>query len=427
MEGVTVAPLKCGNCGAPVPVGGDDIDVIACRACKTECRLPAEVAKLRGAAQTEAKARDEAQRLADDLNAPPTKFRVFWSTASGIAFIAITITLIVWLGIAVVMCVPMIWKEGLTAALVTLVAGVFLSVPLVYNEILRDLAPSLGADYADVLSNALANALLGLGFYLLLALPVILGEYANGFDGARDILRGILGAKPPSTQGGPAECRFCGGALEIRPGTTHARCIYCSTDNLVDVPKDLSEKANEDAKTKHRDVHTAYEEAKDARIQGSKLALNRSWQWFLGIVGLFVLLGRIVAAINGNGDNEYYWTRAVPGTVVAHQSENVLPSEGVRGEYTSTKSFDRCLEECRAWFYVALDKGETITVQTEGPIETALETREMGPWYNPLYAWVAWDDAKGAPYKGYYRFTVIMPERSKGTPFLTWKRVRATR
>src|SRR6185295_18250008 len=109
------------------------------------------------------------------------------------------------------------------------ILGLILAVPLVYNEVLHDLARRLHTDWADALGGAGSYALLGLALYLVLAVPLLLGDFASSFESVREALQRILAAKPPRMPGGPSECRRCGAALEVRPGELHARCLYCAS------------------------------------------------------------------------------------------------------------------------------------------------------------------------------------------------------
>lgn len=428
-----VAPLVCTRCGSPVPVGSElAADVVKCRACSGEVPVPEDVAALRAATASATEARAKARALADELTRPPGLFTRLWMTASTVTALGVLLTLAVWVIVGVIICVGFLWNQGvkLEVLVVAFVAGLLLSVPLVHNEILHDLARPLKVDYADTLSGAGSSALLGLWFFVVLAMPLILGAYAEGFESVRATLRKVLGAKPPRTEGGPAECRVCGAALELTEGTLHARCIYCATDNLVNVPQELLELAEKDATSQHADVAGAHAEAARKRSEGIQLAIGRTWKWGVGLVLLFLVLGRIVAATLDDGRN--FWRRArTDGPLVANLPSNpAIPAdEPIIVEIKST--YDTCTEQyCEAYYFVALDRGERPVIKIDGLLFLdRVEERRIGKWYNPTYGWEATSLDRGAPYRGWYRVALRAPKKlrpgERMASQIVWSRKRA--
>jgi DNA-directed RNA polymerase subunit RPC12/RpoP len=432
-----VEPLRCEKCGAPVPVPVlvhvvDDEKEAKCRACGSKWPIPEAIVELRAAARREKSTRESAKVLADELAAPPNLFMRVWMTASAITSVLVAITLVVWLIVGLIMCIGMIWKEGIAAAVIAIIVGLILAVPLVYNEILHDLARPLGVDYADTLSNATSYALLGLSFFVLLAVPTILGQYAEGFEAVRTTLRKVLSAKAPSIEGGPAECRECGAALEVTEGSLHARCIYCSTDNLVDVPTELVTLAGKDADTKARDFEAAKKETAKARIDGKRAAMKKTAKAFAWLVPGFMLLGFIVAALNE--ERRFYFKQARtdqgPQTLIAKIDTNPPLIEGTPSPFQVNKPtiYDRChVDACEAYYFVALDKGDRFDAHVDDSKALRLvriEERIIGKWYNPTYTWQELEGAV-APYRGWYRVVLSTPQKAKGAPNVTWTRTRS--
>jgi hypothetical protein len=66
-------------------------------------------------------------------------------------------------------------------------------------------------------------------------LPRVVGIYANRRASGRIRLLAGLQARAPSTPGGPARCRICGAPLELARDALVAHCLYCETDNVIEV------------------------------------------------------------------------------------------------------------------------------------------------------------------------------------------------
>lgn len=426
-----VAPLVCPSCGSPVPVGRElAADVVPCRACATRVAVRVDVAELRAAREHQHGAREEAQRLADDLARPPRFFARLSMALSGLAAIGVVFTLVVWVVVGLIVCVGLVWSQGPSAAVVAFFVGLLLSIPLVYSEILHDLARTLEVDLADTLSGGGSYALLGVWFFVFLALPMILGDYAESFESVRATLRRVLAAKAPRTPRGPAECRVCGAALEVTSGTLHARCIYCEADNLVEVPAELLVRAAKDAKSEHREAKAAHAEVARARSESLQLAVGRGWRWLAGLVVAFVVFGRIVAAILDEGRT--FWRPAKKdGPLIAVNAKNptIPPDQRTVIEIRST--YDECSEQyCDAFYYVALDRGEVPTMTIDGLLVLdRVQARAIGKWYSPRYTWETISLGEGAPYRGWYRLVLRAPKKLRAGELMTsevlFRRTRA--
>jgi hypothetical protein len=339
-----------------------------------------------------------AELLAAQLSAPPGLLMRLWMGGAAVTGVLLVVLLVAWAIIGLVMCIGFVWSDGLDGVVAGVVLGLILGIPLTYNEALHSLAHRLHTDWADVLGAAGSYAVLGLVLYLLIVMPIVLGLFADSFETVRATLRSIMSAKPPRVPGGPAECRECGAALELRAGVLHARCMYCGTESLVEVPDALVAKAKADVRAEHRDLESAFAAERSARWDGLALLGRRLLVW-LALVPVLVLLGRIVAW--GNNDaSELFWRTARPGAP-RHWDGTELP----RGHVTPF----RCRLECDEDVYVALAAGEKPHLAiTQGKLSSShFEARDIGHFYNPTYTWKPIDLSRGAPYSGWYRVKFI--------------------
>jgi hypothetical protein len=418
-----LAPLVCAQCGAPVPLG--ESDRTHCGCCSAEVELPAEYVAMRAAGRVDAAEHARAAKLAAALARPPGFFVRLWSVAAVVTALISILVLAVWIVVGVVMCAGMLLSIDLDSFYLAIGMGLVLAIPLTYNELLHGLARGLGTDWADAWGGAGSYALLGLGFYLVLAMPMIIGAFADSFETVRTKLRTILAAKPPRAPGGAAECRLCGAALELAPGELHQRCVYCRADNLLDLPDKLVDKASEHAATDHRDVESAFAAERKAR-RGGLWTLGKRALWWLALVPVCVLFGRCVAAVNG--DSPTFWQRATADApMVPNQSHNPPLGRGRATLFSVHKSFDECSEQCTAYYFVSLAAGERLhMVVTQAPLSFArLQARSIGAWYNPTYEWKDIDDSRGVPYRGWYRVVLTTPKKLDPVdPLVEWDAVR---
>ncbi len=423
--GPRLAHLICSQCHAPVPLGTGPKDMARCLCCDNQVPVPAEYLAMRDAARADDANRARARELAARLAAPPGFWMRLWMQASDVAMLLAILVVVVWLLIGAIMCIGALFREGIAVFMLALIVGMLFSVPLVYNQILHDLARLLHADCADVLGDAVCYALLGLFFYVVLAVPMILGAYAESFETVRATLRKILAAKSPRTSGGPSECRLCGAALEVVPSAISAHCLYCRADNLVAIPDTLVRMAKAHSASEHYSIETAFAAERVARRAGIRLLLQRIAGWS-ALVPIFLVLGRLVAAINSDSSNFWHGIHT-NSSMRPHSAENPVFLRGRSAPFTVRTTFDKCNTECRAYYYIPLRYRErpAITITGQGLRLAGIQARALGPWYNPNYDWADIDLKDGAPYTGWYRVILAAPRKiSSALPTVHWDAVR---
>lgn len=418
-----VRPIQCSKCGAPVPLPPErERAQASCRMCGALEDIPADLAAMRAAGERGRRAQLRAHELAEQLVRPPGLLLRSWSLSGALALLFFCLVVLVWLVVSIVMCFGTLLQAGLTGALAALLVSCFLGVPLMVNELLHGLAHRLGTDYADAWGGVLSNGLIGLFFYLSLAAPLLLSAFADSFETLRATLRELLAAKPTTTEGGPAECHHCGGPLELEAGALHARCVYCLADNLVALPAQLVREAT---KATHEAVLTleAAEAEERAAWKTGLRKLGRDLSLWLLLIPAFILLGLGTAAVNS--DTRTFFHRAnASAPLVPKNSQNPVIARDVSTPFTARDSFDSCdAHTCTAHYFVALEKGEQLElIAEEGELAYLLPMeRSTGPWYNPRYDWRPTDLRNGAPYRGWYRVSLMVDKRADApTPVVRW-------
>jgi DNA-directed RNA polymerase subunit RPC12/RpoP len=186
--------LRCGVCGADVPLG--TTDEARCVHCGSAVPLPAAYRELRRVQGDDDAARRRAQALFSTLDSPP------WLVTRVLAAVFDQPMFAFWL---------------------------FFGVPLGLGSIFAGLAAEERFHLPPV-------ATVGVIFAVLFAftfLPRSIGIYANRRAGGRRILVAGFAARPPRLPGGAAGCRECGAPLEVPAGALVARCVYCGADSAV--------------------------------------------------------------------------------------------------------------------------------------------------------------------------------------------------
>jgi hypothetical protein len=202
---LAVSVFDCPSCGAPLPAapdGGESKCEFCGKASTTESGGAAELAAR--------KSREAAEALFKTLGQPPS-----WSQR-----------------VAVVLANPWVWTLGFPFALAALLRVAVLPVQAIcsawekatHERLLHVASPTVGW-LIDVGLVASAG--------LLLLVWSLLGKRVD----ARRELQALLASKPPSTPGGPAQCRHCNAPLVVAAGALGARCASCGADNLVMLPE----------------------------------------------------------------------------------------------------------------------------------------------------------------------------------------------
>lgn len=209
-------PLLCPRCQGPVPLG--DGAWAVCPYCRNNVPIPASYQTLRAAARQESEDLAEAEKLYERLGKPPGALLGAW---------------------AVVARALGSWVSSLLGLFARTLAwtwplAIVLILPLaVFGHMA---APWLGIDPVSRLGAPAFYVFSFLAFMLVVALPAALAATADERASVRLALQRMLASAPPATQGGVSRCRRCGAPLTVRAGALGARCDYCGTDNLVQLP-----------------------------------------------------------------------------------------------------------------------------------------------------------------------------------------------
>lgn len=418
-ERPSLTPLRCASCGRPVPIG--DGDTARCPGCGNEVGIPAEYLALRAAGRQGDEARARAQVISEELARPTSLPMRFWMGAGTLASAVVGLALLVWIGVALVICAGVLISEGPVEAVLVMCIGVVIGLPLLYDQGLHGIAETVGVDLADVWGGAGSYALLGLAYWGVILVPLIFAGYASSFEAVRTALRVALAAKPAELAGGPEQCRSCGAPLAMPADRLHVRCMYCGADNLVHVPAGRVEQIAEGVQVVCTDLESAIAEERAVARSGRQTA---AWAllWGLSAAPICVVMGLCVAALNE--DLLTFWRGAtMDSPMLPRFAENPELPRGVATEFTVRKTFEGCDDDdCWVYYYVALGAGETVHLQVEGGDLRVdqIAGRYLGPWYNPTYEWRATEVFDGAPYRGWYRVRLITSKSDDGVPVVTW-------
>lgn len=243
--------LRCEGCGAPVPLGtGKDVH---CPYCGVAFPVPDDYGRMRQAEVQRDAGRAEAHRLFRTLANPPGVIAMAWGSVS---------TGCIWL---------FLWPLAFVVDALLIAKG------------LEVASRHLGATLFDIWSNAQIFSGVGLAMYVTLGVPTALGVYGNRRTKGKQRLQAALAALPPDQPGGPARCRSCSAPLEIPDGATGIACLYCSADNLLNMPEPWVARLRSSAS---KLVSTVEDVVKEDRHQRAKE--RRSLAWQLGWLAIFI-------------------------------------------------------------------------------------------------------------------------------------------
>jgi hypothetical protein len=198
--------LKCRSCGAPEPLGAGKNAL--CPRCGAGTPIPPEYVELRALRTRDASQRRAAEKLLKKLDRPA------WLFTKIVARVFDQPMFLFWM---------------------------FYAAPLMFVGIIGSLilakhwAWHLGLRSADELPSWEVYLCASMIFFVFALLPRVIGVYAGRRAAGRARLLAGLLARPPSTSGGPALCRNCGAPLEVAKDALVAHCLYCETDNVIEV------------------------------------------------------------------------------------------------------------------------------------------------------------------------------------------------
>jgi hypothetical protein len=362
--------LTCGACGGQVPLG--DGDVLQCPFCQGKVELPPAHRELRDAERRDAAARTQAKELFAHYGKKPSLLLRACAILFNPWFLLLD-------GFFLLLLVFMIGY---------LFLGQLISM-LIHNN----------------LWDTIPDAPKGYGMFVF-GSATMLGGIALGVSGRRKALatRGLqaaLAARPPTRPGESAGCRECGAPLFVRGGEEGVRCIYCKTDNLVDVPRDWIEGVVADRARIGREIEQA-----DAWVRSETARQKRSLRRQIGLAG-FVLVAfiSIIAAKGANPDWRSLWDRFVVERYLVLNDHKSVP-------------INQCApiacggEPC--FMYVALRRGERFSLEG-APYSTVAHThfwwgkdlRENFGTPVPVE-----NSSFVAPWSSWYQLRVVAPSAS---------------
>jgi DNA-directed RNA polymerase subunit RPC12/RpoP len=272
---VTVTPLLCSSCGAPVPLG--DGDASDCTHCRARVEIPASYREMRAAARIAGDDHREAEQLYRELGTPPneTVYRIGGGvrTVVGAMSIAGTGFIRVW-RVALVDLGPSLFSGGSDADGTALaIFAVIALAPLIVV-----CAMLYGIDYVMRAASPTANLLaadLVVGAVLYVMIVVAGLRLLWQERGAQRLrLQTELAAQPPAHPGGPSLCRECGAALTVSDDALGVRCDYCGADNLVALPTWLVGQTVLQGGETHSKIQEALGEVAGERVMSGRRAVN---------------------------------------------------------------------------------------------------------------------------------------------------------
>lgn len=388
---MNLQPLECTTCAAAVPLG--EGTTARCPYCAAELPIPPAYLKVRDEDRALVAARVEAAKLLAKLAVPlPLPIRGFAVLGMIVGYVALGL-----FALAFVLGFFLAVHEGGGGGILTLIFAVFvalLAVPMAWEWLVRALADRLHVDLVDRLSGFGAHLLFGLVLVVVVLVPIVLGYYARSIVAARTRLRATFASKPPRRPGGPATCRHCDAPLDVPAGALGVRCLYCDTDNLVELSTATVRAAVGASKQSHRAIAEALGEQYSAR----RFMIARLKALPIAAIVLVPLvggLGLLTECVMDEGAAPSHMTRASGAPMLYREGKKHPP-----GEVTID-----CERYCT--FYVPLAHGQRLVVRGPG---VTIERRDIGHWYH--LDWWTWTGLEPGPVRhtGWYRI-VARPEK----------------
>lgn len=382
--------LLCASCGAPVPLVSGEQGT--CPSCRASYPIPETYRALRDEAIAAAR-KPEALALSKALGKPPP--------AIIRAFAVFTSTWFIFIGLG-------FW----------LVAGLTISVramPWIGRHLFH-------VNSYDVLSE-------NRQMQLMLLLPIgtlVIGFTLSSWARKRGIVRGglqaALAASPPSKPYGPKVCRHCAAPLAPAPGALTARCPYCQSDNLVEMPPAWVAKMRSHASALTTEVKKAAKQWADERRTLRRSLIKRFvlWTVFL-LLPLWFIFG---AAAGGSSSYALPYEHADgPPVDLPPWSKDVAGGRSI--EIFKCESADQGFQykpkcargRCAIYVLIALRHGEVVRHAAEVPDGSKIDLQiHDRTWLDDR--WLTVDSAPisdgheattRTPYSGWYRFRLTVP------------------
>lgn len=276
-------PLKCSTCHAPVPLG--EGDEVVCPSCDARQPLPAPYRELREARRLSAEDARALDGLVADVSRPPPAWKrvaVVVGYGVGITTLVIfAIGLIVGVVVGFLGAAKVELGETVGMIIIALCATVFglVSVPFVGELLVVSVQNGDWDLGVQVASGAVPrldiDIAVGVVLYLFSVVPIAIAWRTQMSLKKVEELKLRLAAAPAVN--GARGCRACGAPLDVPAGALAARCVYCSTDNLVSVEGRVAEKQ----KARARQVHLGVKEVLAEHARLAREDRRTMWQLLL--------------------------------------------------------------------------------------------------------------------------------------------------
>jgi hypothetical protein len=265
---IDLRPLRCGGCGALLPLGYGK--TAACAYCKAETPIPAEYAALQRTAKGFADDREVARALYAKIGAPPG--RLARALAEGFEGTAGALYRVVQ-GIAFVLAM------NVFIGLVPLAALAYVCAYPV-AKLIRAFAAIVASPIEGSLPAALVLPITLILDVPLFAVPLIAIRKEREMAEVRRDVHASLAAASPEHAGGPSLCRACGAALDVPAGALGVPCTYCRAENLVALPAEWVAHV----RSREWNQFLRVDAAREAYRLASERASSRGWTvafWFV--------------------------------------------------------------------------------------------------------------------------------------------------
>jgi hypothetical protein len=260
---------------------------------------------------------------------------------------------------------------------------------------------------------------------------VAIGIIVSGWAQKRGIQRGglqaALAASPPEKAGGPKTCRQCGAPLATEPKQLAARCAYCHTDNLVEMPEQWVTKMRSYAKKLSKETKAAA-----ALWATERKALRKSLIRRLVLVSLLLVLPLwLIFGAVSDPDNYSSLAEAnvagpprdLPRWRVEVKTRPIAALD-CDGDLSVGYSYrTQCRGESCAFYRLAPLRADEVVTHVSSNLpsgsEVQLQMHEQTfygeEWVTVARAPISSDQIgkTRVPYSGWYRFRVTVPSTSR--------------
>jgi DNA-directed RNA polymerase subunit RPC12/RpoP len=353
MTQATLAVLACASCGAHVAVSREK--TTHCDHCGHDTEVP----------ETYRAALDNAQREVEADALTQTAFATL-GTEPAWPLRAIGVISSSWWAIPILFLV------------------VFDIVIDLVDSLFDHIRPWFGVNAWDWFTTPERSILVWGSAIFMMTMLVVLGAF--GLRRATDVskLQAALAAKPPAREGGASCCRECGAPLTIPKNALGVRCVYCKTDNLVALSKVDVARARGATKEVAREAKDALS---DHRGETRKLRIRLAVRLaVIAVLASWILSSPIRnESTEKTGDFALRYALKHPRELfdqkitytefgnAPHPPSPKVPVDRCASTWGINREDMFCKDDaCYGGWFVALAKGETLTLTFDHPAATSL-------------------------------------------------------